>query len=129
MAFKADLTVKGTVYKVLHCNYSLRRNTDEKGQPSSFIYGGRIDLTLESGAKTELLELMVDHAQFDATMVVKKDDQEAKLRDFTFTEAHIVSFEESINAYSSDEMTHHITITANKMKIGDASIDNEWKKN
>lgn len=39
MAFRATLTFGGKDFDVLSCNYSLKRDVDSKGRPSSNIYG------------------------------------------------------------------------------------------
>ena len=48
MAFRSSLNLGGKEYDVLECNYSLKRDVDSKGRPSSNIYGGKITVRVES---------------------------------------------------------------------------------
>ncbi|MGY0037463.1 type VI secretion system tube protein TssD [Pedobacter sp. NJ-S-72] len=44
MAFKTRLNLGSKEYDVLQCSYSLNRDVDAKGRPSSGVYGGTIIL-------------------------------------------------------------------------------------
>ena len=41
MAFRATLSFAGKEFDVLDCTYSLKRDVDSKGRPSSNIYGDK----------------------------------------------------------------------------------------
>ena len=56
MAFRATLSFAGKEFDVLDCTYSLKRDVDSKGRPSSNIYGGQIRLHVESTDDTSILE-------------------------------------------------------------------------
>ena len=55
MAFRATLSFAGKEFDVLDCTYSLKRDVDSKGRPSSNIYGGQIRLHVESTDDTSIL--------------------------------------------------------------------------
>ena len=60
MAFRATLSFAGKEFDVLDCTYSLKRDVDSKGRPSSNIYGGQIRLHVESTDDTSILENMTN---------------------------------------------------------------------
>lgn len=51
MAFRATLSFAGKEFDVLDCTYSLKRDVDSKGRPSSNIYGGQIRLHVDRPAE------------------------------------------------------------------------------
>lgn len=130
MSFKATLSFSGKDYDVLHCSYSLYRDVDMKGRPTSGVYGGRIEVEVESTDDTSIIEKMVNN-QFkpvDGSLTIKKRDEDAKMKEITFTEAYIVSYSESIHAYSDSPMTLQFQLSAKQIKIGNADHENDWPK-
>jgi|SRR5690606_10876617 len=130
MSFKAKLTFSGKEYDVIHCSYSLYRDVDMKGRPTSGVYGGRIDVEIESNDDTSIIEKMVNN-QFkpvDGTITIKKRDEDAKMKEIAFNEAYIVSYSESIHAYTDSPMTLSFQISAKQIKIGNADHENDWPK-
>lgn len=115
---------------MLTCSYNLYRDVDMKGRPTSGVYGGKIDVTVESNDDTSVIEGMVNN-QFKAvtgSLTIKKQDEDAKMKEITFTDAYIVSYSESIHAYSDSPMTLNFQISARTIKIGNADHENDWPK-
>lgn len=54
MAFKARLQFSGNEYDVLNADYSFTRDVDSKGRPSSSVYGGTINVEVESTEDTSI---------------------------------------------------------------------------
>jgi len=130
MAFKATLTFSGKQYDVLQCSYSMYRDVDMKGRPTSGVYGGKIDIEIESNQDTSIIESMVNN-QFkpvNGSITIKKQDEDAKMKEITFSEAYIVSFSEGMNAYSDSPMTLSFQISAKTIKMGNAEHENDWPK-
>jgi type VI protein secretion system component Hcp len=130
MAFKATLTFSGKQYDVLQCSYSMYRDVDPKGRPTSGVYGGKIDVEVESNQDTSIIEAMVNN-QFKAvtgSLTIKKQDEDAKMKEITFTDAYIVNFSEGMNAYSDSPMTLSFQISARQIKMGNADHENDWPK-
>ena len=130
MAFKATLTFSGKQYDVLQCSYSMYRDVDLKGRPTSGVYGGKIDVEVESNQDTSIIESMVNN-QFKAvngSITIKKQDEDAKMKEITFSDAYIVSFSEGMNAYSDSPMTVSFQISARQIKMGNADHENDWPK-
>jgi len=127
MAFRSTLNLGGKEYDVLDCNYSLRRDVDSKGRPSSNIYGGRITVRVESTEDTTILETMVNQFKpFNGSIIFKKGDEESKMKELTFENAYIIEFSEGINIVGSAPMSICVTISAQIIKIGGAEYEENW---
>ena len=127
MAFRSTLKLGGKEYDVLTCSYSLRRDVDSKGRPSSNIYGGRITVQVESTEDTTILETMVNQFKpFSGSIIFKKGDEESMMKELTFENAYIIEFSEGINIVGVAPMAINITISAQTIKIGGAEYEENW---
>jgi hypothetical protein len=130
MAFKARLKMASKEYDVLACSYVLNRDVDHKGRPSSGVYGGTIDVEIESTEDTSIVEAMVNN-QFKplaGSVLFKKSEEDAKMKELTFEDAYIVKYAEGINIVGNDPMKLRFTISARKLKLGSAEHVNDWPK-
>ena len=129
MAFSSTLNLGGKEFDVLDCKYSLKRDVDSKGRPSYNIYGGRITVTVESTSDTTIIEQMVNlYKPFSGSIVFKKIDEDAKMKELTFENAYIVEFEEGLRAEGEKPMSLSFTISAQVLKIGNAEHHENWPK-
>ena len=129
MAFRSSLNLGGKEYDVLECNYSLKRDVDSKGRPSSNIYGGKITVRVESTEDTTILETMVNQFKpFNGSVVFKKGDEEGMMKELTFENAYIIEFAEGIDIVGTAPMSINITISAQIIKIGGAEYEENWPK-
>jgi hypothetical protein len=128
MSFKAKLSMGGNNYDVLHSSYTFRRDVDSKGRPSSGIYGGTVDIQIESTDDTAILEAMVNN-QYKAqkgTITFQKRDEDAKMKELTFEDGYVVNYSESLDVVGSNPMTINFTVSARVLKIGNAEHENDW---
>ena len=90
MAFKARLNFSGKEYDVLHCAYALNRDVDAKGRPSSGVYGGTIDIEIESTEDTSIIEAMVNnqYKPITGTLLIKKTEEDAKMKEVNFEDGY-----------------------------------------
>ena len=129
MSFRSTLNLGGKEYDVLDCSYSLKRDVDSKGRPSSNIYGGRIAVRVESTEDTTILETMVNQFKpFHGSIVFKKGDEEGMMKELTFENAYIIEFAEGIDIIGTAPMSINITISAQVIKIGGAEYEENWPK-
>ncbi|HEY0272643.1 MAG TPA: type VI secretion system tube protein TssD [Chitinophaga sp.] len=128
MAFKARLNMAGKEYDVLSCNYTLNRDVDHKGRPASGVYGGTIDVEVESTEDTSVIEAMVNnqYKPMSGKVLIKKSDEDAKMKEVNFEDAYIVKYTEGINIVGTDPMKLRFTISARKLKLGAAEHVNDW---
>lgn len=127
MAFRATLNLGGKEFDVLECNYKLERDVDVKGRPASNIYGGRVRVKIESTDDTSILEQMVN--QFKAvngSIIFKKGDEEAKMKELMWENGYITSFEEGIQIHGASPMATTFEVSAQILKIGGAEFEQNW---
>ena len=127
MAFRADLTLDGKTYRLLHCSYSLHRDVDPTGRPSSEVKGGTINFEIESTEDTALWDLMI--AQFknvDGNIIFKKRDEDAKMKEMTFKTAYVIDYAESFDSVGGNPMTTRFTLSAKEIQLGAETHENEW---
>ena len=128
MAFKAQLKMGSKEFDVINCNYALQRDVDAKGRPASVVYGGTVNLTIESTDDTSVIEAMVNN-QFkplDGKVTFKKSDEDAKMKELTFEKGYVVAFAESFDTTGKQPMLISFTISAQTIKIGSAEHKNDW---
>lgn len=130
MAFNAKLKIGGKDnIDVLKCDYALRRDVDSKGRPSSGVYGGTINLSVESTDDTSIVESMVNqYKPIDGTITFKKSDEDAKMKELSWERGYIINFQEGIDITGTAPMQIDFTISAEKIKVGGVEHKNEWPK-
>ena len=129
MAFRATLSFAGKEFDVLDCTYSLKRDVDSKGRPSSNIYGGQIRLHVESTDDTSILENMTNQFKpHSGSIVFKKGDEEAKMKELTWENGYITEFTENIDIVGSQPMTITFVVSAQVIKSGGAQFEQNWPK-
>ena len=129
MAFKATCKVGSKEFDVISCDYAFRRDVDSKGRPSSGVYGGTVNLTVESTDDTSIIESMVNqYKPIDGTITFKKSDEDAKLKELSWTKGYIINFQESLDITGAQPMLIHFTVSAQEIKIGNADHKNDWPK-
>ena len=128
MAFKARLNFSGKDYDVLTCSYALNRDVDSKGRPSSGVYGGTIDIEIESTEDTSIIESMVNnqYKPIAGTLLIKKSEEDSKMKELSFEDGYIVKYSEGINITGDNPMSLKFVISARKLKLGSAEHVNDW---
>lgn len=127
MAFKATLNFGGKAFDVLDCSYQLKRDVDSKGRPSSSIYGGIVRVHVESTEDTSILEQMVSQFKPNSgSIVFKKGDEEAKMKELSWENGYIVEFQENIDVVGSKPMSLSIAVSAQVLKVGGAQFEQNW---
>jgi hypothetical protein len=130
MAFKATISLGAKTFDVLQCSYALNRDVDAKGRPSSGVYGGTIQVEVESTEDTSVIESMVNnqYKPINGTITFKKSDEDAKMKELDFTEGYIIQYNEGISITGNNPMTLSFVISARTLKIGNAQHENDWPK-
>lgn len=127
MAFRATLSLGGKEFDVLDCDYSLKRDVDSKGRPSSNIYGGKVRVHIESTEDVSILEQMVSQFKpVSGNIVFKKGDEEAKMKELVWENGYIIEFEENIDIIGNKPMTLTFVVSAQVLKVGSAQFEQNW---
>ena len=127
MAFKAKLAIDGKEFDVLRCSYHLRRDVDAKGRPSSNIYGGRIEVTIESTEDTSIIESMVNQFKpCTGSVIFNKGNEDSKMKELMWENGYIIEFKEDIDVIGKQPMLLSFCISAQILKIGGAQVEQDW---
>lgn len=127
MAFRATLSLGDKEFDVLDCSYKLNRDVDSKGRPSSNIYGGIVNVHVESTESSLILEQMVSQFKpISGNIVFKKGDEEAKMKELVWENGYIISFEEDIDIVGSRPMSIKFSVSAQVLKVGNAQFEQNW---
>lgn len=129
MSFEAKVSIAGKDARVLHCSYSLNRDVDATGRPSSKVYGGKITLEIEGTDDHSIFEWMVDQYQTkDGTITFNKRDSNSKMKEIKWEKGYCVAFSESYDSTGANPLTMTFTISAEKISVDGASHTNPWPK-
>ncbi|MDR3338818.1 MAG: hypothetical protein LBT25_01770 [Candidatus Symbiothrix sp.] len=60
MSFRANLSFEGKEFDVIKCHYSVEREVDSKGCPSSNLYGGKVYIKVESTTDVSIINQILD---------------------------------------------------------------------
>ena len=127
MSFRANLSFEGKDYDVIKCHYTIEREVDSKGRPSSNLYGGKIHITVESTTDVSLIEKM--STQFKpntGSITFKKGDEDAKMKELKWENGYIVGYQEGIEIVGEIPMSTEFIISAQKITVGEAIFEQNW---
>lgn len=127
MSFRANLNFEGEDFDVIKCDYTIERDVDSKGRPSSNLYGGKVHITVESTSKISLFDKMASQFKPNTgTIAFKKDDEDATLKELKWENGYIIGIEEGMTIVGDTPMLTTITISAQSLSIGDAVFEQNW---
>ncbi len=114
--------------KLLSCEFGFQQQLDETGRPATKPLGGLIHLTIESTDREIIAEWMLNR------MSRKNGRIEFPLRNnrkkvLTFEDGICVSYNESYKSTDNVPMLLDFTISANRITLGSATFNNDWKLN
>ena len=120
-------TSSGKERNILSVEYAMLQETDPTGRPSSVTRGGKIHLTVEGTGETDLFEWMTNSFERkDGSIVFKKRDSDAALKELKFKEAYIVKYTENFDSTGENPLTESFVLSAKEIELGNAMHINEW---
>ena len=127
---EVDGVVFKNVYKVSYCLYTAK---DETGRPSDRAHAGVIRIVRESDDKTDIARWAMDSSKpnWKAGKVMIKNPDDNEMKTLAWEEGFITAYEETVPHVKDhpDEQVYEIfEISAHKVTIGDAEIDNRWEE-
>lgn len=129
MSFNGKIVLNGKEYDLLKSKVSCRRDVDEKGRPSSNVYGVRIDAVVESTEDTSVIESMFsEYKPSDGHIYHKKDNEDAVMKKVEFKEAYVIQYSEEFERKDKSPMQIAFTLTAKEVTCGGAVHKEEWPK-
>ena len=131
MAFKASFKYSvSREFDVLRWDVKFNRNVDPKGRPASDIYGGTINVEVESTPDTIVLDKMFKQYQpVNGNIVFKKADEDAKMKELVFENGYVIKYEEALSVANDYPMTIKFTISAQTVKMNEVTFTQDWPEN
>ena len=128
MSFTSKFKISsGKERNILSVEYAMLQETDPTGRPSSVTRGGKIHLTVEGTGETDLFEWMTNSFERkDGSIVFKKRDSDATLKELKFKEAYIVKYTENFASKGENTLTESFVLSAKEIELGNAKHINEW---
>jgi hypothetical protein len=130
MSFKATLKIGGDKFDVLSCSFGFSQGTDAKGLPATGVSSSSVSLAVESAEASQdekLLALMIDSRKvFDASITMERINDDSTYKEIKLERCYMIGYSEGFTAQASDHNTINVTITFQKMTIGNVTHDNEW---
>lgn len=128
MAYTGKLRLGGFEYKLIRCSFSLKRSVDEKGKPTSKIYGGTIHVTIESNEATFLVEFFLNNqtAPIDGAIIITNISQERNAKEISFKKGYIIDYTETVDLGNTSSQIVNLAISAKTLRIGTAVHNNDW---
>ena len=128
MSFKSTLSIDGgKELKLLHCSYTLQRDVDQFGRPSSDVYGGQITCEIEATSDESLFEwVTTSHKLKNGSIKFFKRDEDAKMKELKWTDGYCIHFNESFDTTGTNPMTVSFTVSARMIEVGSAAFEVEW---
>ena len=131
MAFKASFKFSDSrEFDVLRWDVKFNRDVDPKGRPASDIYGGTINVEVESTPDTIVLDKMFKQSQpVNGNIVFKKADEDAKMKELVFENGYVIKYEEALSVANDYPMTIKFTISAQTVKMNEVTFTQDWPEN
>ena len=128
MSFTSKFKISsGKERNILSVEYAMLQETDPTGRPSYVTRGGKIHLTVEGTGETDLFEWMTNSFERkDGSVVFKKRDSDATLKELKFKEAYIVKYTENFDSTGENPLTESFVLSAKEIELGNAMHINEW---
>ena len=128
MSFTSKFKISsGKERNILSVEYAMLQETDPTGRPSSVTRGGKIHLTVEGTGETDLFEWMTNSFERkDGSIVFKKRDSDATLKELKFKEAYIVKYTQNFDSTGENPLTESFVLSAKEIELGNAMHINEW---
>lgn len=128
MSFLAKLELDNEVFNVLEFDVVFTQNVDNNGKPSNKTKGGQIKLVIESTQTDLFSEWMVSETSMkDGKVIFYRRDAMSTMKNVIFKKAYCISFHKSFRNEGEVPMTTEILITANEVKIGNTTFENNWR--
>ena len=128
--FQAELKdVDGGPYQITSVAISFQRDTGSDGRPCSMVYGGQIALSALTTAESKLVTTMINAQNkpiAKGTLEITTAQTEGVYRTIVFENGYITSYSEAFDMTGGSEFSCSFNISAEKIKVGEAQLDNKW---
>jgi hypothetical protein len=128
MAYHATLNIEGHIFDVVRCEFSILRDVDTKGRPSSNLYGGIVSVVIESTDDTTIFDLMASQSTPNSGTITFKKDEADEMKKISWKNGFIVDFEEGMTNVDGSPMSIRFTVSVQTLTVGGVTIEQNWPK-
>lgn len=127
MTFEAELQLEKNIYLVTGISLNISQEVDDLGRPCS-ARGNIIKIEMDSLKDDILTNWAIDASKsLPGTITYFCSDEYTKLKKVSFENGYCVEFREKyLGAAFADKIKTLLTISAEKVTIGSAEINNQW---
>ncbi|RZJ60656.1 MAG: hypothetical protein EOO58_02695 [Hymenobacter sp.] len=121
--------VDGGPYQITSVSVSFQRDTGSDGRPCSMVYGGQIALAALTTDKSSLVQTMINAQNkpiAKGSIEITTAQKEGLYRKIDFTNGYITSYSEAFDMVGGSEFSCSFNISAETIKVGEATLDNKW---
>lgn len=128
MSFEAEFRLEENIYRINGLSLDISQEVDELGRPSSASRGGIIKIEMDSLKDDVLTDwAMKASKSLNGTITYYRSDEYAKLKEVNFEKGFCIELREKyLGAIAADKMVTLLTISAEKVMIGTAEMNNQW---
>lgn len=129
-SFKATLDIEGTLFNILKVDYRFSRDIDKNGNAASTVYGGTVEVTVESTDNNYVVENMLNNQSTpigSAVFTFPYSNKEGTMKELTLEEVYVVDYKESLDAEGEKPMSIAFKLSARVMKLGEAVLEKNWE--
>lgn len=129
MPFKAELALEGNTYYLNSVSFQIVQAIDKFGRPSSVAKGGKIDIELFTIEDDVIFDWMVHPVKtLNGSINLYEADNETKLKEIQFENGYCIEYTEVFEQSGVENLVTKLTISAEKLSIGNIDLDNQWLK-
>ena len=126
MAFRTKLLLADREYDAISCNYSFKRDIDEKGRPTSSVYGGTIKVVVESNDDTNIAaRLMEQNKPISGSATFHRGNEPSVMKKLSWENGYITNFSETFDLTSEKPMQIYFEVSAEKITMDGETIDHK----
>jgi len=120
MAYTGKFKLGGNEYNLLDCQFTLKRNMDDKGNPASKIYVDLINISIEGTESTRLVEYILSNQSrpVDGSISITNMSQEKGAKEISFGNCYIIEYAENINLNNTSKQVVEIRLSAKIIRFG-----------
>ncbi len=130
MVLSATLHIEGhqnekVGIQLLSCDFGFSQETDQKGLPTSKVYGGLINISYVSLEDNEIIQWMISvDADKNGEIKFSAGTDTKDFKTLTFKDARLISYHESFADRS--EMLTTLSISVREIDISGVKYSNAW---
>lgn len=129
MSFSSAFIVNNKSYSVRSFMWSVQQRTDAMGRPDARVQGGQLVVELDSEADETLHHWGLDDTKkmSGELVVFSPDNRLSRRKTIKFTDAYCIGLGKRFDGSASGNgMTMTLTLSANRLNIGEVELDNNW---